>query len=97
VRYRRKPLEVQAEPWRGHSDDHPAVSVPRLGPLADKTPCGACHADMRRHGWIQTRNGGVFVCPGDYIVIGHGGENYPCKPDVFEATYERAAEDAERS
>jgi hypothetical protein len=28
------------------------------------------------------------VCPGDYIIKGIKGEYYPCKPDVFEDTYE---------
>ena len=30
---------------------------------------------------------------GDYIIKGVKGEFYPCKPDVFEMTYERVADD----
>ena len=30
---------------------------------------------------------------GDYIIIGVQGELYPCKPDIFLATYEEVAED----
>jgi hypothetical protein len=28
------------------------------------------------------------VCPGDFVITGVRGEHYPCKPDVFAATYE---------
>jgi hypothetical protein len=34
--------------------------------------------------------GTMRVDPGDYIIRGIKGELYPCKPDIFEATYERS-------
>lgn len=49
-----------------------------------------CHALMGEHGYIDTLEGGHTVCPGDYIIRGVQGELYPCKPDIFEATYEVA-------
>jgi len=45
---------------------------------------------MHNHGWIDTLEGGHIVCPGDWIITGVKGENYPCKPDIFEATYDIA-------
>lgn len=49
---------------------------------------------MNSHGWIDTLEGGHTVCPGDWIITGVQGERYPCKPDIFEETYEYAnAED----
>ena len=39
---------------------------------------------------IPTLEGDMLVSPGDYIVKGSAGEFYPCKPDIFEATYEAA-------
>jgi hypothetical protein len=33
------------------------------------------------------------VCPGDYIITGVKGEHYPCKPDIFEQTYEKVLEE----
>ena len=42
------------------------------------------------HGWIDTLEGGHTVCPKDWIITGVQGERYPCKPDIFDATYERA-------
>jgi hypothetical protein len=44
---------------------------------------------MHNHGWIETLEGGHTVCPGDWIITGVKGEHYPCKPDIFEMTYER--------
>lgn len=43
---------------------------------------------MHNHGWIDTLEGGHVVCPGDWIIRGIKGENYPCKPDIFAETYE---------
>lgn len=39
---------------------------------------------------IDTPEGTMTASPGDYIIKGVKGEFYPCKPDVFEATYEKA-------
>lgn len=52
------------------------------------TICNKCEQRMDVHGWIDTLEGGHIVCPGDYIITGVQGERYPCKPDIFEATYE---------
>ena len=41
-------------------------------------------------GWISTLEGGHVVTPGDWIIRGVAGEFYPCKPDIFERTYEPA-------
>lgn len=55
-------------------------------------PCGweACQRPMNDHGWIDTLEGGHIVCPGDFVITGIQGERYPCKPDIFEKTYEPA-------
>lgn len=37
---------------------------------------------------IETLEGTMRASPGDWIIIGIKGETYPCKPDIFEATYE---------
>lgn len=50
--------------------------------------CEHCRGRMHDHGWIDTLEGGHTVCPGDWIITGVKGERYPCKPDIFEATYE---------
>lgn len=61
---------------------HPDVS----GDSACRNQCGRT---MHDHGWIDTKEGGHIVCPGDWVITGVQGERYPCKPDIFEKTYER--------
>jgi hypothetical protein len=39
-------------------------------------------------GWVDTLEGGHVVTPGDWIITGIKGEHYPCKPDIFEMTYD---------
>lgn len=41
---------------------------------------------------ILTLEGAMTVSPGDYVIKGVQGEFYPCKPDIFAATYELAQE-----
>ena len=42
---------------------------------------------------IQTLEGPLRAAPRDWIITGIRGEQYPCKPDVFERTYQRVADD----
>ncbi|CAK7024401.1 hypothetical protein [Phascolarctobacterium sp.] len=44
---------------------------------------------------IQTLEGPMKAAPGDWIITGIRGEKYPCKPDIFDRTYEPAQEDEE--
>ena len=37
---------------------------------------------------IETLEGTMHASQGDYIITGVNGEQYPCKPDIFEKTYE---------
>ena len=43
---------------------------------------------------VQTLEGPLRASPGDWIITGIRGEQYPCKPDVFERTYEKVTDDA---
>lgn len=56
--------------------------------VSGEKPCDKCGVPMHSHGWIDTLEGGHVVCPGDWIIKGVAGEFYPCKPDIFAATYE---------
>lgn len=52
-----------------------------------------CDADPpHTHLHIMTLEGVHDVTFGDWIIQGVKGEIYPCKPDIFEATYEEVAE-----
>ena len=60
----------------------------RLPDFSGKTICSTCNKPFHAHGWIDTLEGGYKVCPGDWIITGIRGERYPCKDDIFNATYE---------
>jgi hypothetical protein len=44
--------------------------------------------DSQNKSYILTLEGPLHVSVGDFIITGIKGEQYPCKPDIFEATYE---------
>lgn len=43
---------------------------------------------------IETLEGTMHASIGDYIITGVNGEKYPCKPDIFEKTYEKVEEES---
>ena len=87
AKYRKKPIVIDAVQWF-KLGDHPVV---RLYDKQDYTSTGEPMA-MLDLGWCPTLEGGHIVTPGDWIITGVKGEHYPCKPDIFEATYERVEE-----
>lgn len=58
--------------------------------ISGRDVCRHCKVIMHHHGWIDTLEGGHIVCPHDWIITGVNGEHYPCKPDIFNKTYEVA-------
>lgn len=42
--------------------------------------------------YIDTLEGRMSVSEGDWVITGVNGEKYPCKPDIFELTYEKVEE-----
>ena len=46
---------------------------------------------------IETLEGTMVADPGDWVITGVKGETYPCKDDIFRATYEAADPQAERA
>jgi len=77
------PEERKSKEWEGD-----IVRYFRHPEVSGDTPCKHCDQIMHVHGWIDTLEGGHIVCPGDWIITGVQGENYPCKPDIFAITYE---------
>lgn len=84
------PEERRANNWEGD-----IVRYYRDPGLDGSTLCQHCGQNMHAHGWLDTLEGGHTVCPGDWIITGVKGEHYPCKPDIFEATYEKMPENSE--
>lgn len=95
-----------AKPVQGYERGRPMTYSPQHQRINDwegqvvrrhRTPstdgmhaCSHCGHVMDEHGWIDTPKGGHTVCPGDWVITGMAGERYPCKPDIFVATYEPA-------
>lgn len=83
-RFRKKPVVIEA------------MLYPGLRELADALPVLAwldAHGVKHVHDKglvIQTLEGDMRADPGDWVIKGVQGEFYPCKPDIFEATYEPA-------
>lgn len=96
-RYRKKPVVITACQWfkngDHYSDGDPktegeTVRYYRTPDATCDSKCRVCGVRLFAHGWIDTLEGGLRVCPGDFIIEGIEGEYYPCKPDIFYATYE---------
>jgi hypothetical protein len=83
-KYRKRPVIVEAMQF------NPGGCVPdgmKLWPDEN----GAQPRDMT-FGYIDTLEGRMHVSAGDWIIKGIRGEFYPCKPDIFDATYEKVEE-----
>lgn len=81
AKYRKKPVVVEAVQY---PCEHPALQKCSCHKY-ERTACGCCGNEF-----INTLEGNMIVRPGDWIIKGVQGEFYPCKPDIFEATYEKA-------
>ena len=53
-----------------------------------KKPCQIWAYKTDKEIYIDTLEGKMKANKGDYIIRGVKGELYPCKPDIFHATYE---------
>jgi hypothetical protein len=82
--------DCKAANWEGQ-----VVRYFRHPEVSSDTACKHCGQTMHVHGWIETLEGGHIVCPGDWIITGVQGEHYPCKPDIFAATYDVVTEEPE--
>ena len=89
--FRKKPVVIEAVRWFKYepsAEVGPEVAKYHVRFNQHYVLCQMCHAPYNKHGWIETLEGGHIVCPGDWIIKGVKGEFYPCKPDIFEMTYE---------
>ena len=95
LKYRKKPIVVEAVQLRWDTWDE-MCSHAGVGKLTDGKPegtqkdpeTGTALPDDGPGLLIPTLEGLMLGRPGDWIIKGVKGELYPCKPDVFEATYE---------
>lgn len=89
MKFKKKLVIVDARRWFQIERDYSTV-LPFKSHASFSGECSHCNLKDDRHGWVNTLEGGHIVCPGDWIIKGVKGEFYPCKPDIFEMTYEPA-------
>lgn len=93
--YRKKPVVVQAQLWDGTATGAtPIINWIAANGHAATYRCGGGECDHNpdsHHISIRTLEGDMRVSAGDYVIRGVQGEFYPCKPDIFDATYEPEA------
>lgn len=80
MKYRKKPVVIEAQKWDGSKESATKLlhwMFPDIEPDAEANELT-----------IDTLEGKMRVSPGDWVICGVKGEFYPCKPDIFEATYE---------
>ena len=77
MKYRKKPVVIDAIQWNGENFQAISESL-REDPI-----------ETEKSIQIKTLEGNHILSVGDYIIKGIKGEFYPCKPDIFEKTYEQ--------
>ena len=84
AQYRKKPVVIEAIQWRREDDINKIIEW--LGDNLIQEERDGCAVVGT---WVKTLEGNMMVSYGDYIIQGVSGEFYPCKPDIFEKTYEK--------
>lgn len=83
ARYRKKPVEIDAVLWDGN--------MTTVVPLLAGSSCEAVEQNLGDPALlIPTLEGTMRAEVGDWIIRGVKGELYPCRADIFAATYEAA-------
>jgi hypothetical protein len=89
--FRKKPVVIEAFQM---TEEVAAAYLNDKAPLpAGVQFSSASQKDGKVHNfyaYIETLEGRMDVSIGDWIITGIKGEHYPCKPDIFAATYEPA-------
>lgn len=104
MRFRKKPVEIEARQLTDDTgawhdvylwvEENTLGSFEPLGVIEGRAPCPASGVSIDpRDGRmiIATLEGPHYANLGDWIIRGVQGEFYPCKPDIFDATYEPVA------
>ena len=78
-KYRKKPVEIEAVRWTGSN-------ISEVKRFMSSAVMAFNEQNLKIS--IKTLEGVITASPYDYIIKGVKGEFYPCKPDIFEETYE---------
>ena len=82
MKFRKKPVIVEAIQY---TDKTAEKVIDFIG----NTKCTWSMNELGTTLYLDTLEGGHEASQGDWIIKGVKGEFYPCKPDIFEATYEK--------
>lgn len=81
-KFRKKPVVIEAVQWL------PGVQIDGVREVDPCSPDDPAHGHYIEYAEIETLEGVMRVSPGDWVITGVKGEKYPCKDDIFVATYE---------
>lgn len=84
MKYRKKPIVIEAIQWTGKNSKEIWYKFPEC--------FGKVITQNDKEIIISTLEGNMIANIDDYIIRGIKGEYYPCKLDIFEATYEQVIE-----
>ena len=94
AKFRKKPIVIEAWQWlfNDKQESEPSWIIDAMHRWPEKNALAfePDYADGSRI-CISTLEGVMVANPGDWIIKGIKDELYPCKPDIFEATYEKVA------
>jgi hypothetical protein len=96
MKFRKKPVVIDAVKWTGteKSMEECLEFIADGKPDFEHLPSDGVHIHKgvsycAGQIFIPTLEGVMTASEGDWIIKGVKGEFYPCKPDIFEATYEK--------
>ena len=90
TKYRKKPVVIEAEQYRqGLEDGFEEMNLVIGTGWTPENGDTVKTVGTRKVPYIETLEGRHYISEGDFIITGIKGERYPCKPDIFEATYEK--------
>ena len=78
-KYRKKPVVIEAIQYKREKNITTIQDF--VGDILEYDP-------EENEYFIKTLEGDLYLSKGDFIIKGVNGEFYPCKPDIFEKTYE---------
>jgi len=94
AKFKKLPVTIEAEKFLGFDEsveDNGVISQAGVSRYSLSVEhCKVCEKAFSKHGSVRTLEGCYIVCPDDMIIKGVKGEFYPCKPDIFDVTYEEA-------
>lgn len=91
MKYRKKPVIIEAIQFEDNSDR--IIEIHEF--MGGDTIRVNYEDKVNPYLKIETLEGIMKASVGDYIIKGVNGEFYPCKPDIFEKTYERVIDEAD--